>query len=78
MNERMIELYKQAAEFAYGACKEEGRQGGPGDHIWHTLSTGRFAELIVRECSEVSLDQWCENGEHESAQNTILKHFGIE
>ena len=49
MNERMVELYKEACEFAYNVCKEEGRTGGSGDHIWNILSTGRFAELIVKE-----------------------------
>ena len=38
----------------------------------------RFAELLVRECAKVSFDQWCENGEEESAENAILKHFGVE
>ena len=50
MNERMIELYKEASEFAYTICREEGRAGGASDHIWNTLSTGKFAELIVKEC----------------------------
>jgi len=52
MNERMIELYKEAAEFAYKICKDEGRTGGPADHIWNTVSTGKFAELIVKECMQ--------------------------
>ena len=38
----------------------------------------KFAELLVRECAKVSLDQWCENGEEQSAENAILKHFGVE
>lgn len=50
MNERMAELYKEACEFAYNICKEEGRTGGHNDHIWVMLSTGKFAELIVQEC----------------------------
>ncbi len=70
MNERMIELYREASEFAYKICKDEGRAGGPADHIWNTLSTGRFAELIVRECAEICL----EANDHKN----ILKHFGVE
>ena len=53
MNKRMIELYQEASEFAYKICREEGREGGTSDHIWNTLSTGRFAELIVRECAKI-------------------------
>ena len=53
MNERAIELYKEACEFAYDVCKQEGRTGGPGDHIWHTLSTGRFAELLINDCASL-------------------------
>lgn len=53
MNERMIELYREAADFAYTICEDEGRTGGPTDHIWNTLSTGRFAELMLAEFSDV-------------------------
>lgn len=38
----------------------------------------RFAELVIQECARVSFDQWCENGEEESAENAILKHFGVK
>jgi len=38
----------------------------------------KFAELIVQECAKVSFIQWCENGEEESAENAILKHFGVK
>lgn len=46
MNERAIELYKQAAEFAY---KTAGTDAGKGTII-ESLTAGKFAELIVREC----------------------------
>ena len=75
MNERMIELYREAAEFAYTICRDEGRTGGPTDHIWNTLSTGKFAELIVRECAAVAnmnSHQWQVPGDF------VLKHFGVE
>jgi len=51
MSERAIELYKQAAAFAYETCKEEGRKGGGEDHIWLSLVMGKFAELLVQECA---------------------------
>lgn len=79
MTQQMIELYKEACEFAYNVCKNEGRTGGPSDHIWHTLSTGRFAELIVRECMDLSMlpESECGNWSHLSPAEVIAKHFGV-
>lgn len=86
MTERAIELYKEACEFAYSVCKEEGRPGGPSDHIWHTLSTGRFAELIVRECNRAVLEVPCYYKDYRSQIETavindcgraVLEHFGL-
>jgi hypothetical protein len=82
MNERIIELYKEAAEFAYKVCKDEGRTGGPSDHIWHTLSTGRFAELIIQECIstlEEKIYRSIDGDGDEIWADLILKeHFGVE
>jgi len=80
MNERMIELYKEAAEFAYKICKDEGRTGGPADHIWNTVSTGKFAELIVRECAGVCEEyrgtEWGKAAE--CIGEKIKQYFGVE
>ena len=78
MNERIRELYKEASEFAYKICREEGREGGTSDHIWNTLSTGKFAELIVMECMEI-----CESGTatqttSAGAAQQIRQHFGVK
>ena len=51
MNKRLIELYNQAGEFAYGVCQANGRKGGAEDTVWNSLAVGRFAELIVQECA---------------------------
>jgi hypothetical protein len=68
MNQRMIELYKEASEFAYKICREQEREGGTSDHIWNMLCTGKFAELIVRECArQVNCYE---------ALN-IFEHFGV-
>lgn len=75
MNKRMIELYKEASEFAYKICKDEGRTGGPSDHIWNTLSTGKFAELIVEECVDIA-DEY--DGVGITITEKIKKHFGVE
>jgi hypothetical protein len=78
MNERMIELHKQAAEFAYKTCKEEEREGRPGwetEYIRNTITTSKFAELIVRECSDISnqAEKQCQH------PGTMIKqHFGVE
>ena len=81
MNERMIELYREASEFAYKICREEGREGGPSDHIWSMLSTGKFAELIVRECAEICDAYGMPDGTSQTAMvlsRAIKKHFGVE
>lgn len=81
MNERMIELYKEASEFAYKICREEGREGGTSDHIWNTLSTGRFAELIVRECVRYFNDEYKRDFDvkwREDLSKGIKEHFGVK
>ena len=84
MNERMIELYKEASEFAYKICREEGRAGGPSDHIWNTLSTGKFAELIVRECVGIVEGRGFLHDQAPDAifarecSSAIKRHFGVK
>ena len=87
MNSRLIELYKEASEFAYKVCQDEGRTGGPSDHIWNTLSTGKFAELIVRECAEVCVSIAAVRAGYNDADgrdtayscgDMIKEHFGVE
>ena len=81
MNERMIELYKEASEFAYTICREEGRAGGPSDHIWNTLSTGKFAELIVQECVRHFNEDYQRDFDtlwREDLSKSIKQHFGVE
>ena len=70
----MIELYKEAAEFAYKICKDEGRAGGSTDHIWNTLSTGKFAELIVQECADIAD---INAHQHKSPGLYVRQHFGV-
>ena len=81
MNKRMIELYQEASEFAYKICREEGREGGTSDHIWNTLSTGRFAELIVWECIKLAVPEDSYRDEWFKAKcdvmDRIKQHFGV-
>ena len=69
MNEQIIELYKQAQEFAYKNISEE---------YWntdnfHAIVSGKLAELIVRECARVVHKKTGPK----SALN-VLEHFGVE
>jgi hypothetical protein len=85
MNERTIQLYKQAQDFAYTTA---GKDAGKGTII-ESLTAGKFAELIVRECIwsiQSDMDRETMNGtislaKHAgmvSAKTVIKKHFGVE
>jgi hypothetical protein len=88
MNERMIELYKQAQEFAYKNISEE---------YWntdnfHAIVSGKFAELIVRECidkieahqipvgNSAAGEMACEwtYAALKEIRDEIKQHFGVE
>jgi hypothetical protein len=47
MNERTIQLYKQAVDFAYTTAGEDAGKGT----VVEGLTAGKFAELIVEECA---------------------------
>jgi hypothetical protein len=75
MNERTIQLYKQAVDFAYTTAGEDAGKGT----IIESLTAGKFAELIVREC--VQLCQECiDDGcvEAQEPMEKIKQHFGVE
>ena len=90
MNQRMIELYKQAQEFAY---KNISKEYWNTDNF-HAVVSGKFAELIVRECAELFVDQrYMMLNPHEPFANErvralkehdkdtvkkIKRHFGVE
>ena len=62
MNERIKQLWEEAAETIQGDSWEE-----------MTKFMGRFAELIVKECADVAADQSAIKPEFR-----IRKHFGVE
>ena len=79
MNERILELYKQAQEFAY---KNISKESWNTDNF-HAVVSGKFAELIVRECIDaISLSSVCFTAEQVYIQklaiNGVKKHFGVE
>lgn len=73
MNEKAIELYKQAAEFAYKNVDKE---------FWETSAfqgvvVGKFAELIVRECTNMLPTDSIRNEEGVHMFYVIRDHFGV-
>ena len=75
MNERVIELYKQAVTFAHNIA---GKDAGKGTII-ESLTAGKFAELIVRECADLFEVEY---GQSEVSGNEVARvlkeHFGVE
>ena len=73
MNERVVfkvELYKQALKFAYETAGVDTENGT----ILASLTAGRFAELIVKECSNFLKDTL---DDHFAAEQ-LEEHFGVE
>ena len=75
MNERVIKLYNQATEFAY---KTAGADAGKGTII-ESLTAGKFAELIVRECAErIAHNEKFNWLDAAQAAKDLKEHFGVE
>ena len=79
MNQRAIELYQQAVTFAYNTAGDDAGKGT----ILESLTAGKFAELIVRECVAICQDV---DGEEDAMAKCgrqdcsveIREHFGVE
>ena len=76
MNERIKELAQQARH-------ESSLYGGkPGDKDFDELYNKKFAELIVRECVEVCLEQRnpanLNYKPSEQFAEAVKQHFGVE
>ena len=69
MNKRILELSKEAGSVADATYAK-----GP-DAIWLREYNKKFAELIVRECADIS-NQAERQCQHPGTQ--ILKHFGVK
>ena len=77
MNERIRELYEQAHE-------EQSPISGQGrltkDILWEQpkkFNPEKFAELIVRECVSVAMEQYDDTLPWGGVED-VLKHFGVE
>jgi len=79
MNERIIELSKQAGDYVNETYTGPVRSKTPGKiwedgHVdWHTQFNQKFAELIVQECAEIA-----DKAEPYKASELIMKHFYID
>jgi hypothetical protein len=83
MNERTIDLYKQATEFAYNSI---GKEHSNTAYFQGTIA-GKFAELIVGECTKVvenlspGYDDYrnqIEDAFRRDCVEQMKQHFGVE
>jgi hypothetical protein len=72
MNERIQKLAEQAEEWV---CKNYPDAMDDNDDF-HAQTMEKFAELIVRECIGVAVDNGC--GDFVDIEHLLLKHFGVE
>lgn len=70
MNQRIFELAEQALEETHRVMGSKSLQ-----EAFDDFYTEKFAELIVRECADIS-DASFHNGS--AGYTAILKHFGVE
>jgi hypothetical protein len=78
MNERIRELYKQAAQFGQDDYNNRRRNRGPlyeEDELTNIVNQ-KFAELIVRECANVC-QQFGNGGSGYTLSSEIREHFGV-
>jgi len=70
MNQPMLELYKQAQEFAY---KNISKESWNTDNF-HAVVSGKFAELIVKECAD-----WIDRQDETRCPYGVdlVEHFGV-
>ena len=73
MNERIRELAEQARKYVADAIE----LGFPQDQV-DDIRDEKFAELIVRECSQFVEDKFDFCGDELIIAEQILKHFGVE
>jgi hypothetical protein len=84
MNERIKELIKQATEHDYTTWDSYNQK----ELVYYKFNQEKFAELIVRECAELSVNSQYVNTKSEYyegfnealiyAGNKIKQHFGVE
>ena len=73
MNERIKELYGQAALVVFGYKVDA---EGPNETLQNAINE-KFAELIVQECAEIA-NAGIDPNDNYLIGDDILKHFGVE
>jgi hypothetical protein len=75
MNERILELSEQASKWV---CENEPMAFDDTD-LFYELMQEKFAELIVKECMELTKQCSTGKGIHDLfADEIIAQHFGVE
>lgn len=83
MNERLVELYKQATAQAHETVGGEHANTS----YFQGIVNGMFADLIVRECNQAVLEVPCYYKDYRSqieevvindCARAVLEHFGVE
>ena len=75
MNEELKARYILALEYAYSKVPEKHRY----NDIFYSIVAGKFAELIVRECARISIENegvWTIQGKQTALE--FMEHFGVE
>ena len=73
MNERILELYQQAAEFAYKNISKESWN----TDYFHAVVSRKFAELIILECASLFPQTFTDEQYQRRIDKSIKKHFGV-
>lgn len=76
MNERMLELYKQAGTKAYELCKAIDYKVGAIDTIWVSMMAATLSELVVKECCDLFVE--LRTRPADLAAKDVKALFGIE
>lgn len=73
MNQRGIELYKQACEFAYTTIGKEHAETA----YFQGVVAGKFAELMTQECTRVIQQEWYDLNNADTPDNETPRQCGI-
>ncbi len=77
MNERIIELRKEAWRQVQVDLQTNERDDAVTDREHTKMVFDKFAELIVRECADVDL-YWLSEQDRKAVAEKIKQHFGVE
>ncbi len=77
MNERIIELRKEAWKQVQVDLQTNERDDAVTDREHTKMVFDKFAELIVRECADVDL-YWLSEQDRKAVVEKIKQHFGVK